>query len=113
MFVEVEGEPDENGLLMDFKDLKLCLKELVEAWDHATVVDRKDEELLEVLRTKGWKHFVLPYDSTAENMCIFAAEYLLEHSSTVLRARNIHTVTVRISETETCYAEAVRHVEPT
>ena len=41
MFVEIEGKPDENGLLMDFKHLKDCLKDLVDAWDHATVVDEK------------------------------------------------------------------------
>ena len=110
MFVEVEGEPDDNGLLMDFKDLKSCLKDLVDSWDHATVVDQNDDELLDVLRSKDWKHFVLPYDSTAENMCVYAAEHLIRTSSAILRERRIHTVTVRISETETCYAETVRRI---
>ena len=112
MFVEIEGTPDENGLLMDFKHLKDCLKGLVDAWDHATVVDENDHELLDVLQSRSWKHFVLPYDSTAENMCIFVAEHLIASSGDRLRSRNIHTVRVRISETETCYAEAVREVPP-
>lgn len=111
MFVEIEGETDEKGLLMDFKDLKGCLKGLVEAWDHGTVVDENDSELLEVVRAKGWKHFVLPYDTTAENMCIYAAEYLIQHSRDLLKAHRVHTVRVRISETETCYAEAVRSLD--
>jgi len=111
MFVEVEGEPDEHGLLMDFKDLKMCLSELIDAWDHGTVVDEKDAELLEVMRAKNWKHYVIPFDTTAENMCIYVAEYLIEHSGPVLRERRIHTVRVRISETETCYAETERSVK--
>lgn len=111
MFVEVEGEPDEHGLLMDFKDLKMYLSELIDAWDHGTVVDEKDAELLEVMRAKNWKHYVIPFDTTAENMCIYVAEYLIEHSGPVLRERRIHTVRVRISETETCYAETERSVK--
>ena len=110
MFVEIEGEPDERGLLMDFKDLKNCMVDLVEAWDHATVVDEKDTELHEVLTSRGWKHYVLPFDTTAENMCIYAAEYLIRTSRSILEAHRIHTVRVRIAETETCYAEAVRHL---
>jgi 6-pyruvoyltetrahydropterin/6-carboxytetrahydropterin synthase len=108
MFVEIEGELDEYGLLMDFKDLKNCLRDLVEAWDHATVVDEKDHELLHVLQEKNWKHFILPYDSTAENMCNYAADYLIENAGERLSERKIHTVRVRISETETCYAETER-----
>lgn len=108
MFVEIEGEPDDRGLLMDFKDLKKCLSSLVDAWDHGTVVYEGDTELLTVVQQKNWKHYVLPYDSTAENMCIYAADYLINNSRAVLEAHRIHTVRVRISETETCYAEAVR-----
>ena len=112
MFVEVEGELDERGLLMDFKDLKMCLAELVDAWDHGTLVDQQDTVLLDVMRSKNWKHYVIPYDTTAENMCIYSAEYLIEHSGHVLREHRIHTVRVRISETETSYAEAERRVDP-
>lgn len=111
MFVEVEGEPDDRGLLMDFKDLKRCLSDLVEAWDHATVVDEHDKELLDVLRSRNWKHYVLPFDTTAENMCIYVVEYLIRDSEDTLRAHRIHSVTVRISETETCYAEAMRRLD--
>ncbi|TDI70837.1 MAG: 6-carboxytetrahydropterin synthase [Bacteroidetes bacterium] len=110
MFVEVEGEPDERGLLMDFKDLKMCLTELVDAWDHGTIIDQNDSDLLDVMQSKSWKHYVIPYDTTAENMCIYAADYLIEHSGQVLLDHHIHTVRVRISETETCYAEAERRV---
>ena len=110
MFVEIEGEPDERGMLMDFKDLKLCLFDLIEAWDHATMVALDDTELRNVVESRDWKHFILPYDTTAENICIYAAEYLIQNSETVLRSHGIRSVRVRVSETETCYAEAERHL---
>ena len=108
MYVEIEGELDEKGLLMDFKDLKQCLVPLIDSWDHATIVAAHDTELREVVETKNWKHFILPYDTTAENMCIYTAEYLVQNSREVLVAHRVHTIRVRVSETETCYAEAER-----
>ena len=108
MFVEVEGELDENGLLMDFKHLKRALMPLIDAWDHATLVAANDDPLLKVMKETGWRHAVLPYDTTAENICIFVADYLIESSRPLLEERKVHTVRVRVAETETCYAEAVR-----
>ena len=51
-----------------------------------------------------------PYDTTAENICIFVADHLVETSGDVLRKRRIHTVRVRVSETETSYAQTERPV---
>ncbi len=110
MYVEVEGQADENGLLMDFKHLKRALMPLIEAWDHSTLVAQNDTQLLKVMNDTGWRHAILPYDTTAENICLFVADYLVESSSDLLKARNIHTVRVRIAETETCYAESERSV---
>lgn len=111
MFVEVEGEPDENGLLMDFKHLKNAVAPLITQWDHSTLVAAGDEELLRVMRDTGWRHAVLPYDTTAENICLYVADYLLETSRDLLNQRRIHTIRVRVSETETCYAQAERRLE--
>lgn len=113
MFVEVEGTPDENGLLMDFKHLKQALMPLIDEWDHATLVSEHDDKLLQFMRESGWRYATLPYDTTAENICLFVADHLIETSGDVLRRRRIHTVRVRVSETETSYAEAERAVPAT
>ena len=110
MFVEVEGTPDANGLLMDFKHLKRALMPLIDEWDHATLIAQNDDQLLDIMRNAGWRHSILPNDTTAENICLFVADYLVESSRELLVERKIHTVRVRVSETETCYAEAVRTV---
>lgn len=108
MFVEVEGEPDEQGMLIDFKHLKRALAPLVDDWDHATVVAENDTKLLGIMKESGWRHVVIPYDTTAENICIFFADHLMNEHRELLDARRIHTVRVRIAETETCYAEVER-----
>ena len=110
MFVEVEGEPDEQGMLIDFKHLKRALAPVVEEWDHATVVAESDAKLLGIMRESGWRHVVIPYDTTAENICVFFADHLVNKHRSLLEKRRIHTVRVRIAETETCYAEVERSV---
>lgn len=110
MFVEVEGEPDEHGLLLDFKHLKRALMPLIEEWDHGTLIAEKDTKLRRIMEEAGWRHAILPYDTTAENICIFVADHLIDTSADMLRDRRIHTVRVRVQETETCYAEAERRL---
>lgn len=81
---------------------------LIDQWDHATLIAQNDDQLLAIMRQAEWRHAVLPYDTTAENICLFVADYLIQSSREILEERQIHTVRVRVSETETCYAEAVK-----
>jgi 6-pyruvoyltetrahydropterin/6-carboxytetrahydropterin synthase len=110
MTVELEGTPDARGMLIDFQDVKRALKPLVDTWDHAILVAEADEELLQIARQTGWRHAVLPCDTTAENLAAHVAEYLCREAGDMLRANDVDTVRVRLAETETCYAEAEQHV---
>jgi 6-pyruvoyltetrahydropterin/6-carboxytetrahydropterin synthase len=105
MFLEITGPVDDRGMLVDFKEMKTWLAPLIRDWDHATLVDQHDTELLDVVREHGWKHALLPYDTTAENLCRFAADYLASSASGRLSELGATRITIRISETETCYAE--------
>ena len=104
MVVELEGAPDERGMLIDFKEVKRVLRPLVEAWDHATLVAEGDRALRDALTALGSKHFVLPYDSTSENLCQYAADYLGMEGREVLHEHGVTTIRVTVQETETCYA---------
>jgi 6-pyruvoyltetrahydropterin/6-carboxytetrahydropterin synthase len=110
MTVELEGTPDEQGMLIDFQDIKRVLKPLVDAWDHAVLVAESDTELLGLIEQTDWSHVVLPCDTTAENLAAYVADYLRTEGGDRLRARNVETIRVRLAETETCYAEAERRV---
>ncbi len=110
MTVELDGTPDERGMLIDFQDVKRALKPLVDAWDHAILVAETDDELLQIAQQTGWRHAVLPCDTTAENLAAHVANYLCREASAMLRANDIDAVRVRLAETETCYAEAEQRV---
>ena len=103
--VELEGTPDARGMLVDFHDIKRHLKPLIDAWDHATIVAQDDADLIAALDALGSKRYVLPYDSTSENLSRYAAGYLLERAGDWLIASNVERVTVRVQETGTSYAE--------
>ena len=108
MMVEVEGTPDERGMLIDFKHLKKVLKPLVEKWDHATLVADYDSDLKEAAEALDSKYFVLPYDSTAENLATFVADYLGQEAYEVLEEKSVTALRVKVWETETCYADIQR-----
>ena len=108
MMVEVEGETDDRGMLIDFKHLKRVLKPLIKKWDHATLIADYDEELRNAIESLGSKYYVLPFDSTAENMCTYVANHLGTEAYDTLRDHRVETIRVKVYETETCYAEIER-----
>jgi len=106
MTVVLEGEElADDGMLIDFKELKRAVQPLIDLWDHATIADAADAELISAVERLGSRIFVLPYATTAENLCIYASEYLLENAAPALVERSVDSVTIRIEETETCYAQ--------
>ncbi|MBN8588612.1 MAG: 6-carboxytetrahydropterin synthase [Rhodothermia bacterium] len=104
MTVEMTGIPDERGFLIDFQEIKRLLAPLVEQWDHGIFVAHSDSQLLDVVHQTGWKHFVLPFDSTTENVCQYVSEYLLSKHLDTLQKHQIAKISINIAETETCYA---------
>jgi 6-pyruvoyltetrahydropterin/6-carboxytetrahydropterin synthase len=105
MWVELKGEEDERGLLIDFKDIKQIIDPLVASWDHAILIAATDNELLNVIKQIDSKHFILPYDTTSENLCLYVIEYLRTNALDLLQAHNIASINVKVQETETCFAE--------
>ena len=116
MMVELEGTPDERGMLIDFKEIKQILKPLIERWDHATLIADYDTYLkravIDVAEEEGVpsKYDILPYDTTAENLSTYVADYLGTEAYQTLKDHNIDIIRVRLFETETCYAEIERPV---
>ncbi len=106
MIVELEGAINERGIVMDFKDLKEIVQPYIQLIDHTTIISVWDKELREVFDSKQWKYYLLPFDSTAENLCKYFAELIIKDNGSLLSANNITTVSVKISETETAYAYA-------
>lgn len=105
MTVEVDGDSDDRGIVIDFQEIKVLVKPLVDRWDHSTLISETDTELREVLERLGDRYVVLPGESTAENLCIFVADWIMEHGRRVLQDHGIRSISIRIHETDSCYAE--------
>jgi 6-pyruvoyltetrahydropterin/6-carboxytetrahydropterin synthase len=69
----------EQGMVMDFSDVKRIAKErVVDAWDHAFLVYRGDKVVLDFLETlPNHKTVVLEVIPTAENLAKVAFDLLL------------------------------------
>lgn len=105
MTVELEGEPDAGGMVIDFKEIKAIVRPLVDEWDHSVMAHDKDLELIAAVKSLGSKLSILPCDTTAENVCRVALERIREMGGARLRELGITGVAVRVRETVTSYAE--------
>ncbi|MEX1056007.1 MAG: 6-carboxytetrahydropterin synthase, partial [Rhodothermales bacterium] len=103
MVVGLEGDLDDHGIVVDFKDIKRIVKPLVDAWDHATLIAEYDRDLMQAVELLNSRYFVLPFDSTCENMCRYVADRLRQDEK--LMELRIRRISVRVHETETSYAE--------
>jgi 6-pyruvoyltetrahydropterin/6-carboxytetrahydropterin synthase len=115
MMVELEGEPTDaspggGAMLIDFKHVKRMVAPVVDAMDHATLVHASDTELREAVEVLDSKVYVMPADTTAENVALHVAAEIQQRGADVLRAHGVETIRVQVWETETCYAEAERPV---
>lgn len=102
--VEITGEPDAHGMVMDYFDLKTAVQPLVDTLDHAFICDESDAVMQGFFRENPMKVVTVPFSTTAENI----ARYILEHITAELARAvggRITSVSVRVSETETTFAE--------
>lgn len=111
MMVELEGDPTEEtpggrNMLIDFKHVKSMVMPVVDAMDHATLISETDQELLEAMKMLESKTYILPFDSTAENMATHILETIRNEGKSILQKHGIKKIKVEVWETETCYAEA-------
>ena len=102
--VEITGEPDAQGMVLDYFDLKAAVQPLVDSLDHAFMCDESDALMQGFFRENPMKTVVVPFPTTAENI----ARYILGHLTAQLSAaagRRLEALTVRVSETDTTFAE--------
>ena len=103
--IEMEGNA-ENGMIMDFSDVKLLAKQhLVDLWDHAFLVYEKDSTVRQFLETlPDHKTVVIHRIPTVENLAHTAFEIL----KPVYKDRygtGLHLHKLVLYETPNCWAE--------
>ena len=85
-------EPGENGMVMDFKDLKRLAEEIIcSRFDHAFIYNINSQgecEIAQVVEKQGMRTVPLPFRSTAENLAKMFYSSLHKHLA------NLSAVTV-------------------
>ena len=99
--VELTGDPDSNGMVIDYFDVKKIIGPIIEELDHSFMVSKNDKEVIEALQKLNSQMVVVEFESTAENICL----YLLDKIKSSNLPKNIHSIKVRVFETENSYAE--------
>jgi 6-pyruvoyltetrahydropterin/6-carboxytetrahydropterin synthase len=101
--VEVTGELNEDGMVLDYYDLKLVFNPIIELLDHSFVVDKGDKLMIDFLKENELKYHIIEKFTTAENL----AEYIYSLVKPEIKSKykNISILTIRLYETEDVFAE--------
>ena len=99
--IELTGEPDKNGIVLDYYDLKKTAEPVFDELDHSVLVWNEDKELIEALQNLNSRMVVVDFQTTAENICV----YLLNKIKSAKLPANVTALKVRVFETENTYAE--------
>lgn len=94
---------NEDGMVIDFGNLKGTVMGFLDMFDHALMVNDVDEELIEKMKEilPQLKVIETPFDPTAENM----AEQIYDHVGSVLKTMwKVDIDYVTVWETDTSYA---------
>jgi 6-pyruvoyltetrahydropterin/6-carboxytetrahydropterin synthase len=103
--IQSEGNSD-NGMIMDFSDIKALAKEhLVDIWDHSFIVYEKDDKVRDFLATlPGHKTVVIDRIPTVENLAQVAFD-ILKAAYTDRFGTGLHLHKLVLHETPNCWAE--------
>jgi 6-pyruvoyltetrahydropterin/6-carboxytetrahydropterin synthase len=101
LMVELDGDLNENGMVMDYYDLKKIVNPIVENLDHAFMVYEKDSQVVEFLEQIKSKKVIVNFESTVENITRYFLAEIRKHNL----SSNIHKIKVRVCETPGDYAE--------
>ncbi len=103
--IQEEGSSD-NGMIMDFSDVKTLAKQhLVDVWDHAFIVYAKDSAVREFLQTiPGHKTVVIDCIPTVENLAQ-TAFHILKAAYQDRYGTGLRLHKLVLHETPNCWAE--------
>ena len=92
---------NENGMVMDFSEVKKILKVFTDQLDHALTLNKtEDQEIGHFLSERGFKVNMIETDPTAENMARAIFKYLEKH----ITEEGVEVDFVEVHENETSTA---------
>jgi 6-pyruvoyltetrahydropterin/6-carboxytetrahydropterin synthase len=103
MVVEIEGELNENGMIIDFYDLGKAVKPIIDEFDHAFLCWNGDNEVKKFLEKNNMKRVIVDYYSTVENICNDFISRIQSKLSEI-KGNKFISLTVKVSETPNAVA---------
>jgi len=98
--IKEKGDPKE-GMVIDFKDIKMIMNEVVQRYDHALVLSNETQSATKTkLSSQFDKVLFVDYQPTCENLLIDIKNRLNEKLD-----NSYKLFSVRLDETATSYAE--------
>jgi 6-pyruvoyltetrahydropterin/6-carboxytetrahydropterin synthase len=104
MWVEIEGEVDASGMILDFHDLKTAVEPLIKQLDHAFICFREDDVMAKFFRETGLKVFYTDFPTTTEHIAAYLAKDIARRLKDGYNLR-MKRLVVRLHETVRVYAE--------
>ena len=104
MMVEITGTLNRQGMVIDFFDLNMIVKPIIDKYDHAFLCWENDKKLKDFLIKNKMKRLFVGYQSTVENICKDLIEIIGNRLQKVKNA-HIEEITIKIFETPNAYAE--------
>jgi 6-pyruvoyltetrahydropterin/6-carboxytetrahydropterin synthase len=104
MLIEIEGELNENGMIIDFYDLGKAVKPIIDEFDHAFLCWEGDNDIKKFLEKNNMKRVIVDYHSTVENICNDFVSRIHSKLSKI-KGNKFKSLTVKISETPNSVAE--------
>jgi 6-pyruvoyltetrahydropterin/6-carboxytetrahydropterin synthase len=107
MSVEITGNLNKNGMIIDFFDLNKIVKPIIEKYDHAFLCWNNDKRVKDFLVRNKMKRVLVDYHSTVENICNDFIEKISGKLSRV-KGHKFEELTVKIFESPNAFAEKTR-----
>jgi len=101
LLVEFTGGVQDNGMVIDYFDVKEIIGPIVDKLDHSVIISNDDLELKEAIQKLKSNYVLVDFESTAENLCY----YFLNKIKSAELPKNLKSIMVKVFETENTYAE--------
>jgi len=107
MIIEINGEIDKNGMIIDFFDLGKIVKPMIEKYDHAFLCWSEDKIVKDFLIKNRMKKVFINYHSTVENICADFSHQIFKKLGRI-KNNGFRELTVQIFETPNAFASLSR-----
>lgn len=81
----IYGELNEDGMVMDFSEVKKQMKPIIDELDHCFIISTSDGTLVDMFEGSDFKIVAVPFETTAENLVIWLYDRIKKETDIPIR----------------------------